>query len=61
MGGNPQATLNAAFPSAVNGNGVIDETSGDLWVYANGTWSNVGQVKGDTGASGYSGISGYSG
>jgi hypothetical protein len=29
----PQVTLNAAFPDAVNGNGVIDETTGNLWVY----------------------------
>jgi Protein of unknown function (DUF1565) len=57
----PQATLNAAFPSATNGNGVIDETLGHLWVYGSGVWTDVGQVKGDSGTSGYSGVNGYSG
>jgi len=58
VGGNPQTTLNAAFPSAVNGNGVLDQTTGDLWVLTNGTWVDVGTIQGPQGATGVSAIAG---
>ena len=61
VGIDPQATLNAAFPSAVNGNGVIDDNSGNLWVLAGGTWSDVGQVVGPTGPTGATGVQGATG
>ena len=61
VGGDPQATLNAAFPSAVNGDGVIDQTTGDLWVYASGTWTDVGTIKGPTGSTGATGADGATG
>jgi hypothetical protein len=44
VGANPQATLNASFPSAVSGNGVIALDTGDLWVYNGSTWTDVGPV-----------------
>lgn len=55
VGGDPQATLNAAFPSAVDGNGVIDKNTGDLWVLTSGTWIDVGTIKGPQGATGATG------
>jgi hypothetical protein len=42
VGVDPQATLNAAFPTAASGNGVIDNLSGDIWSYNGTTWTNVG-------------------
>jgi hypothetical protein len=62
--GNPQTTLNAAFPAAVTGNGVIDQTLGDLWVLTAGTWINVGTIvgpQGSTGATGATGVIGATG
>ena len=58
VGGDPQATLNAAYPAppTVNGNGVLDENTGDLWVYADGTWTDVGHIQGPTGATGATGV-----
>lgn len=56
--GNPQTTLNTAFPGAVAGNGVIDQTLGDLWVYDGALWSNVGQILGPQGATGLTGATG---
>ena len=61
VGGTPQATLNAAFPSAVDGNGVIAEDTGDLWVKASGTWSDVGNIQGPVGATGITGATGVQG
>jgi collagen type VII alpha len=58
---NPQTTLNTAFPSAVTGNGVIDEATGDLWVLNSGTWTNVGTIVGPTGATGVTGATGATG
>jgi hypothetical protein len=66
----PQATLNAAFPTAIAGNGVIDTLTGDLWVYDGALWSDVGTIvgpqgatgpQGDTGATGATGIQGIQG
>jgi hypothetical protein len=56
--GNPQTTLNTAFPGAVAGNGVIDQTLADLWVYDGALWSNVGQILGPQGATGLTGATG---
>ena len=61
VGGDPQATLNAAFPGAVAGDGVIDENSGDLWVFSGTTWTDVGKVKGPQGATGPQGPQGSTG
>ena len=61
VGVDPQLTLNTAFPSAVDGNGVIDETSGNLWVLASSIWSDVGQIQGPEGATGSTGPVGATG
>jgi len=45
--GNPQTVLNTAFPSAVAGSGVIDQTLDDLWVYDGTVWDNFGSVPAD--------------
>jgi DNA-binding beta-propeller fold protein YncE len=58
---NPQTTLNNAFPGAVTGNGVIDEATGDMWVYDGSTWENVGQIVGPQGTQGVQGIQGAQG
>jgi len=53
---NPQTTLNTAFPSAITGNGVIDDATGDLWVYDGSLWVNVGTIVGPAGATGATGL-----
>jgi hypothetical protein len=40
---NPQQTLNTAFPAAVEGDGVIDDATKNLWLYTGTLWNNVGQ------------------
>ena len=52
---NEQTVLNTAFPSAVAGNGVIDEASRNFWVYDGVVWKNVGQVVGPQGTQGTTG------
>jgi hypothetical protein len=42
--GNPQTVLNNAFPAAVTGSGVIDQTLDELWVYDGTVWDNLGSV-----------------
>lgn len=44
----PQENLEAAFPLAVNGQAVLDEETGDYWVYEDSEWNNVGPLLGDT-------------
>jgi hypothetical protein len=61
VGVDPQLTLNTAFPSAVDGNGVIDETNGDLWVKASGSWTDVGNIQGPEGTTGATGPEGATG
>jgi len=61
VGGDPQATLNAAFPGAVAGDGVLDQTTGHLWVYDGALWNDVGQIQGPTGATGVQGSTGVAG
>jgi collagen type I alpha len=50
--GNEQAELNAAFPSATPGEGVIDQSGGNLWVLGTGVWTDVGQIVGPQGTTG---------
>lgn len=45
---NPQGRLKALFPSAVNGDGVIERSTNDIWVYNGTTWNNVGPTPGPT-------------
>ena len=63
-GGNPAYDLAVGFPTPVAGDGVIDEITGNLWVYSGTSWSSVGQIKGDigyTGSAGTNGEVGYTG
>ena len=48
VGTTPQAALDAAFPSAVAGDGVQDEATSDFWVYDGPTWTNAGTAPGPT-------------
>ena len=57
-GVDPQLTLNTAFPSAVDGNGVLTDDTGDLWVLAGGLWTDVGDIKGPAGSTGATGLAG---
>jgi hypothetical protein len=61
VGGDPQATLNAAFPSATAGEAVIADDTGNLWVYDGAVWTDVGQIQGDIGATGATGPVGTTG
>ena len=60
-GGDQQATLNTAFPSAVTGQGVIDNADDELWVYDGAVWVNVGSFRGVQGFDGNQGIQGVQG
>jgi hypothetical protein len=48
VGTTPQQTLNALFPAAVTGDGVVDRATNDFWVYDGTTWNNVGPNPGPT-------------
>jgi hypothetical protein len=48
VGATPQTALNAAFPAAISGDGVQDQTTGNFWVYNGSTWINVGTTPGPT-------------
>lgn len=43
----PQVVLSSAYPSATEGQAVLDEASGDYWVYTNSVWTNYGPVLGE--------------
>lgn len=45
---NPQGRLNVLFPSAINGDGVIERRNNDIWVYNGTIWNNVGPAPGPT-------------
>lgn len=45
---NPQGRLNVLFPSAVDGDGVIERNTNDIWVFDGTTWNNVGPTPGPT-------------
>jgi hypothetical protein len=51
----------AEYPGAVAGNGIIDESTGYLWVFGGTTWASVGQIKGDQGLQGATGATGPQG
>ena len=59
--GQEQSELDAAFPSRLEGDGVIDINTGNLWIYDGSTWNNVGDVKGPQGAQGTQGAQGRQG
>lgn len=44
---NPQGRLDALFPSAIDGDGVIDRATNDIWVYDGAVWNNVGPTPGE--------------
>lgn len=46
--GSPQIVLNALFPAAITGDGVVDKETSDFWVYDGSTWENVGPNPGPT-------------
>lgn len=48
VGTSPQNTLNTAFPSAMNGDGVQDQTTDRFWVYNGSQWIDVGTTPGPT-------------
>lgn len=48
VGINPQTTLNTAFPGAIIGDGVQDESNDNFWVYDGAIWENVGANPGPT-------------
>ena len=60
-GGDQQATLNTAFPSATIGQGVIDNADDELWVYDGAVWVNVGSFRGVQGFDGNQGVQGLQG
>jgi hypothetical protein len=45
---NPQGRLNALFPDAVAGDGVIERNTNDIWRYDGSLWINVSPDPGDT-------------
>ena len=45
---NPQGRLNALFPAAIDGDGVIERSTNDIWVYDGSEWNNVGPTPGPT-------------
>lgn len=63
VGGDPQLTLNTAFPLATSGNGVLADDTGRLWVKSGATWVDVGVISGPQGATGATGatVSGATG
>ena len=56
-----QSTLNTAFPSAVVGDGVIDQSNDTLWIYDGSTWVNIGSFRGVQGFAGIQGTQGVQG
>jgi hypothetical protein len=59
---NPQTTLNAAFPSAVTADAVVDQATDEIWVKdGSGVWQNIGNIIGPQGATGATGPQGATG
>ena len=44
----PQENLSAAYPGAVSGDAVLDQATGDYWIYDGSTWKNAGPKLGQT-------------
>jgi hypothetical protein len=44
----PQGRLDALFPEAIDGDGVIERSTNDIWVYDGAVWNNVGPNPGPT-------------
>ena len=53
--------MDSAFPTAENGDGVIDTATGDLWVYDGTDWIDVGNIRGIQGLQGVQGTYGAQG
>jgi hypothetical protein len=45
---NPQVNLSNAYPDAQSGDAVLDEATGNYWVYDGSSWNDVGPVLGTT-------------
>jgi len=45
---NAQERLNALFPAAISGDGVIERLTNDFWVFDGTVWNNVGPTPGPT-------------
>ena len=60
-GGDPQATLTAAFPTPNIGEGVIDEADDELWIWDGTNWVNIGSFRGVQGFQGVQGDQGLQG
>jgi hypothetical protein len=45
---NAQSRLNALFPDAIAGDGVIERRNNDIWVFDGTMWNNVGPTPGPT-------------
>ena len=60
-GGDPQATLNTAFTSPNIGEGVIDDTDDELWIWDGTNWINIGSFRGVQGLQGIQGNQGLQG
>ena len=60
-GGDPQATLNTAFPTVNVGEGVIDDLLDELWIYDGSVWVNIGSFRGVQGFTGNQGTQGVQG
>jgi hypothetical protein len=58
---NPGASLSAAFPQAVDGEGVFEVSTEELWTLIAGTWTNVGKIVGPQGPQGIQGTQGVPG
>ena len=59
--GDPQALLNATFPGANIGEGVIDDLLDELWIYDGTNWVNIGSFRGVQGFQGIQGDQGVQG
>lgn len=44
----PQQNLNDNFPDATEGDAVVDQNTGDVWIYNGTTWLNAGSLPGET-------------
>jgi len=59
--GDPDAYLQTQFPTATIGEGVIDETDQELWIWDGTNWINIGSFRGEQGLQGVQGNQGVQG